>query len=148
VIERVYGTQSDEAGEMELLAILVHKEASLNAASVLFATEPNNLLQVGFFQYKQGHIVREHRHLPKKRPAYQGPTQEVLIIRKGRLAVDFYQCLPSGYNPYVGRKILYEGDVIILLSGGHGFEAFDDTELIEVKDGPYSTVAEDKAYLR
>jgi hypothetical protein len=28
VIERVYGTQSDEAGEMELLAILVHKEAS------------------------------------------------------------------------------------------------------------------------
>jgi hypothetical protein len=38
--------------------------------------------------------------------------------------------------------------VIILLSGGHGFEAFDDTELIEVKDGPYSTVAEDKAYLR
>jgi hypothetical protein len=146
-IEHIHGTQPDEAGEMELLAILVREDHTLAQQHMHFVTEPSNPLQVGMVRYKQGHIVHDHKHLPKNRPAYHGPTQEVLIIRKGRLAVDLYQSLPSGRNCYVGRKILYEGDVLIILSGGHGFEAFNDTELIEVKNGPYDTPAEDKVFI-
>ncbi len=30
------------------------------------------------------------------------------------------------------------GDVILLASGGHGFEMIEDSEILEVKQGPYT----------
>ena len=30
------------------------------------------------------------------------------------------------------------GDVILLVSGGHGFEMLEESEIIEVKQGPYA----------
>jgi hypothetical protein len=30
-----------------------------------------------------------------------------------------------------------EGDVVVLLGGGHGFRMIEDSVLIEVKQGPY-----------
>jgi len=41
---------------------------------------------------------------------------------------------------FVCDRILERGDVILLVSGGHGFEFLEDTELIEVKEGPYMGV--------
>jgi hypothetical protein len=32
---------------------------------------------------------------------------------------------------------LEAGDVILLVSGGHGFEVIEEVEMIEVKQGPY-----------
>jgi hypothetical protein len=34
--------------------------------------------------------------------------------------------------------VLETGDVILLVSGGHGFEMLEDSEMIEVKQGPYT----------
>ena len=34
-------------------------------------------------------------------------------------------------------SILKTGDVILLADGGHGFEMIEETEMIEVKQGPY-----------
>jgi hypothetical protein len=47
--------------------------------------------------------------------------------------VDFY----NAERRYLESRILHTGDTIILVSGGHGFEILDDTEMIEVKQGPY-----------
>lgn len=33
--------------------------------------------------------------------------------------------------------MLHAGDVILLASGGHGFEIIEAAEIIEVKQGPY-----------
>ena len=30
------------------------------------------------------------------------------------------------------------GDVILLVSGGHGFQVLEEIEMIEIKQGPYS----------
>ena len=35
-------------------------------------------------------------------------------------------------------RILNDGDVILLASGGHGFEALSDVDIVEVKQGPYA----------
>ena len=35
-------------------------------------------------------------------------------------------------------RILNAGDVILLAAGGHGFEMLEDSEIIEVKQGPYA----------
>ncbi|WP_052507303.1 hypothetical protein [Desulfonatronovibrio magnus] len=40
-------------------------------------------------------------------------------------------------------RTLETGDVILLVSGGHDFEMLEETEMIEVKQGPYAGV-EDK----
>ena len=34
-------------------------------------------------------------------------------------------------------RILNKGDVVLLAYGGHGFEMIEDSEIIEVKQGPY-----------
>jgi hypothetical protein len=60
-------------------------------------------------------------------------TQEVLYVRKGRVRVDFYRENES----YVDSREISTGDVILLSTGGHGFEMLEESELIEVKQGPY-----------
>ena len=38
---------------------------------------------------------------------------------------------------YIISEVLEEGDFIILISGGHGFKMLEETEIVEVKQGPY-----------
>jgi hypothetical protein len=40
-------------------------------------------------------------------------------------------------NTFFTSRELKTGDVILLASGGHGFEFLEETEIIEVKQGPY-----------
>ena len=40
-----------------------------------------------------------------------------------------------------------QGDTIILLADGHGFNILEDTKMIEVKQGPYLSQAEDNEML-
>jgi mannose-6-phosphate isomerase-like protein (cupin superfamily) len=61
-------------------------------------------------------------------------AQEVLIIKRGRLRVDFY----DRDKAYLQSRILNAGDIILLAAGGHGFEVLEDLEMIEVKQGPYT----------
>jgi mannose-6-phosphate isomerase-like protein (cupin superfamily) len=61
-------------------------------------------------------------------------TQEVLLIKSGKLRVDFYD---DGQN-YLESRVLEGGDVILLATGGHGFEVIEEVEMIEVKQGPYA----------
>ena len=61
-------------------------------------------------------------------------TQEVLFIKKGKLKVDFY----NEHQNYLESRILEAGDVILLASGGHGFEVLEEIEMIEVKQGPFT----------
>jgi hypothetical protein len=60
-------------------------------------------------------------------------TQEVLLLRRGRLRVDFF----TDSEVYLESVIMEEGDVLLLISGGHGFEALEDIDMVEVKTGPY-----------
>ena len=50
------------------------------------------------------------------------------------MRVDFYD---SQYN-YLESTVLHGGDVVLLASGGHGFTMLEETEIIEVKQGPYA----------
>ena len=69
-------------------------------------------------------------------------TQEVLFIKSGRMRVDFY----DDYEDYLESIILEAGDVILLVSGGHGFTVLDEVEMVEVKQGPYSGEADKKRF--
>ena len=113
----------------ELLAIIIPDGYSNKG--VKFFTNDDYSQQLAFMQHPEGNIIQPHVHNPVKREVQN--TQEVLFIRKGKLRVDFY----NEQQEYLFSRILQSGDVILLVSGGHGFEVLEEIEMIEVKQGPY-----------
>jgi mannose-6-phosphate isomerase-like protein (cupin superfamily) len=94
---------------------------------------PNDLSQqLAYMKHPVGKIIQPHVHNPVKREVHY--TQEVLFIRKGKLRVDLF----DKQRNYLESRILATGDVILLATGGHGFEMLEETEMIEVKQGPYA----------
>jgi len=118
----------------KLYAMIIH-DGFLNQG-VNFVTPDEASLQVGFMSHAAGKRIMAHIHTPTTRNLYF--THEVLIVERGKLRVDFY----DDQKNYLESCILEAGDVILLESGGHGFEVLEDIELIEVKQGPYIAEAD------
>lgn len=87
-----------------------------------------------------GKVIDAHVHNLVHRNVVQ--TQEVLFIKKGKLRVDFY----DDYEDYLESVVLEAGDIILLVSGGHGFTVLEEVEMVEVKQGPYSGEMDKKRF--
>jgi mannose-6-phosphate isomerase-like protein (cupin superfamily) len=118
----------------EVLAIIVR--ASFREEGIHFFTPNDFSQQLGFMSHPAGKIIEPHLHNPVERKVSY--TQEVLLIKSGRLRVDFYDQKKS----YFESRTLGAGDVILLAKGGHGFEALEAVEMFEVKQGPYAGEAD------
>lgn len=114
----------------KLLAIIIKND--YKADGVDFITSNELSQQVAYMHHPVGKQIQPHVHNLVQRSVIM--TQEVLFIKKGKLRVDFY----DDYKDYLESRILAEGDVILLVSGGHGFEVLEELEMIEVKQGPYA----------
>jgi mannose-6-phosphate isomerase-like protein (cupin superfamily) len=114
----------------QLLAVIVR--ASFHRSGIHFFTPGNFSQQLAFMNHPSGKVIDPHLHNPVPREVTF--TQEVLFLRRGKLRVDFY----GDDRSYLKSRILQEGDVILLASGGHGFEVLEEIEMIEVKQGPYA----------
>ena len=113
----------------QLLALIVSNK--FNQPGIHFFT-PNELSQqLAYMRHPAGKVIQPHVHNPVPREVEY--TQEVLFIKKGKLRVDFY----NNQQQYLESRILETGDVILLVTGGHGFEALEEIEMVEVKQGPY-----------
>jgi len=120
----------------ERLAYIVRKSIKVDGKK--FFGSPDDFLQIGYMNLKKGEILKPHIHKPQKKLITQ--NQEVLYIVSGKMKVSFYDKIPKKIN----EASLSDGDLIVLLSGGHGFEFLEDTELIEIKQGPYTGKSNDK----
>lgn len=116
--------------EGRVLAILLR--ARYRSESIEFFTPSEFSQQLGYMNRPRGHVIPPHVHNPVDRKVQY--TKEVLLIRSGRVRVDFY----DDNQAYLESRILEGGDVILLAFGGHGFEMLEPTEMIEVKQGPYA----------
>lgn len=96
-----------------------------------FITPPDYKQQIGFIVYKHGESIVPHKHIPLNRSLVG--TSEVLLLKSGKVEVDLY----SKDKLLVATRVLNEGDVILLVNGGHGFRIMEDTVMVEVKQGPY-----------
>jgi hypothetical protein len=104
----------------------------------IFFSSPDFSQQLGYIVYKKDGVIKTHSHKEVHREITL--TQEVLFIKKGRLAVNLF----TPDKKYITSRELNAGDIIFLCSGGHGFAMLEDTEMIEVKQGPYSGKESDK----
>ena len=114
----------------QLIALIIR--STYHKPGISFFT-PNELSQqIAFMKYEKGHEINAHVHNEVPRTVVH--TKETLFIRNGSLRVDLY----SDDRTYLESRMLYAGDVILLVSGGHGFKVMEDLEMIEVKQGPYA----------
>lgn len=100
-------------------------------SGVEFLTPESFGQQLAVMKRPKGELIQPHIHLPVNREL--NGTQEVIIMKSGRMRVDFYE----NNQDYLGSTVLESGDIALMNSGGHGFELLEDSEFIEVKQGPF-----------
>lgn len=113
-----------------IFAIYIPKD--FQKAGIEFFTPNEFSQQLAYMQRPQGYIIAPHIHNPVRREVFF--TKEVLVIKRGKVRVDFYD---DGKN-YLESMIVVTGDIILLAFGGHGFEMLEESEILEVKQGPYA----------
>jgi len=118
----------------QILAIILRHR--FQEQGIHFFTPGELSQQLAFMRHPVGKVIPPHVHNPVAREVHY--TQEVLFLKKGRLRVDFY----DNAQQYLESRILEAGDVILLATGGHGFEVMEEIEMIEVKQGPYAGEAD------
>jgi len=104
-----------------------------------FYSEDNDFIQVGTWSYDGNKKLPAHIH--NVVPRNIGRTQEVICVMQGEVKASIY----SEKKKLVEEIVLGEGDVLVLLNGGHGYEILsDDTFVLEVKNGPYIGAERDR----
>jgi mannose-6-phosphate isomerase-like protein (cupin superfamily) len=113
-----------------LLGIIVRN--NFYKEGVYFFTQDNLSLQLAYMNHSAGELIQPHIHNHIKREIYY--TKEVLIIKKGKIRIDFY----DDAKHYLESRVLEAGDIVFLSEGGHGIVMLEDTQFFEVKQGPYA----------
>jgi hypothetical protein len=108
-----------------------------------FFSQDEEYIQVGTWGYGAGKQLLAHTHNPVPRQIEW--TKEVLYVRKGSISASIYDTSESK----VATLTAGEGDILILLRGGHGYTILEDgTEVLEVKNGPYPGAEADRRRLQ
>lgn len=112
-----------------MLGIIIR--SNFSCKGIQFFTDDLSSQQLGYMNRPKDYVIPPHRHNLVKRDVHL--TQEVLFLKSGKIRVDFF----DNAQTYIKSIILLKGDVILLSDGGHGFKMLEQSEIIEVKQGPY-----------
>jgi len=118
----------------KLLAFYIEFDSSSEEKN--FITDHSLEFQVATFNLTKNTEILRHYH-PEQKREIKG-TSEVLIVQDGSLTIDIY----SEDKQLVKSLKLKKGDMVNMVSGGHGIKINDDCKFIEVKQGPYSDTAD------
>ncbi len=113
-----------------ILAIIIR--STYSEPGITFCTPDDFSQQLAYMKHPKGKVIQPHVHNVVKREVLY--TKEVLVVKSGKVRADFY----TEERSYVSSTVLVTGDVILLASGGHGFTILEDTEMFEIKQGPYA----------
>lgn len=101
-------------------------------AGAHFYSETQDYLQVGTWDYSEGKRLGPHIHNEVCRVIDR--TAEVIFVYRGSIKAGIF----DSHKQLVKELVLKEGDTLILLQGGHGYEILEeDTRVLEIKNGPY-----------
>lgn len=123
----------------KLLAMIIRNDYMCEGVDFITPSEYSQ--QVAYMHHPKGKAIDAHVHNLVHRNVVM--TQEVLLLKKGVLRVDFY----DEYEDYLESKDLHAGDIILLVSGGYGFQALEEVEMVEVKQGPYAGENDKKRFV-
>ena len=115
----------------QLLAMILR--ADFKAEGIRFFTPDTFSQQLGYMNRPKGYVSPPHDHNAVPRTIEW--TQEVLIVRSGKVRLDLYEPVN---REYIESHVLMPGDIVLLAHGGHGFVMLEQSEIVEVKQGPYA----------
>jgi hypothetical protein len=118
-----------------ILAIILR--SGFSAEDIQFFTPDTFSQQLGYMRHPAGYAIAPHDHNPVPRAIEW--TQEVLLVKSGKIRLDIYA--PKDRS-YIQSHILEAGDIALLAHGGHGLVMLEPSELVEVKQGPYTGAAD------
>jgi hypothetical protein len=121
-----------------ILSVVIRSFAAPEKTS--FITPDSFTQQAGFIVYPAGGEIVNHTH--KMIARQLTGTPETLFIRKGKLKVRFY----NSVRELKGETVVEAGDILMLVSGGHGFSIIEDAILFEIKQGPYTGLVEKERF--
>lgn len=118
----------------QVIAIIIRGKYSPEETT--FITPDDYLQQVGFVVYEADGVIPPHTHKPLERQIVG--TAETLVLVEGKVEVELFD------DELLLReeRVLEKGDILILVSGGHGFRMLEDSVFLEVKQGPYTGLVE------
>ena len=134
--------------DLDIVERIIHNDIALCylirndhlPSETTFFTPPEFKQQVGYVVYPKGCEISRHVHRSIERKLIG--TSEVLIVKKGHCLIDIY----NDERELVATRDLYEGDIMLMVGGGHGFRMVEDTVLLEIKQGPYLGVDEKERF--
>lgn len=115
----------------QLLAMILR--ADFKDEGIRFFTPDTFSQQLGYMNRPKDYVIPPHDHNAVPRTIEW--TQEVLIIRSGKVRLDLYE---PATRVYIESHVLLPGDIVLLAHGGHGFVMLEQSEIVEVKQGPYA----------
>tara|TARA_B100000886_G_scaffold334419_1_gene289918 strand:+ start:1852 stop:2274 length:423 start_codon:yes stop_codon:yes gene_type:complete len=116
----------------KILARYIPAAEAWGSNDLSFFSQDEEYIQAGSWNYNKGKKLLAHTHNEVKRSVLF--TQEVIFIKSGSLQAFIY----DDDSNLVEEFTAYEDDILIMLSGGHGYEVLeDDTKVLEIKNGPY-----------
>jgi len=126
-----------KTGEQPLAIII---RACYAPTQTTFITPDDYKQQAGFVVYPAGGHIAPHVHKPIERHLIG--TAETLVVRQGKMQARFY----DDDRRLIAERTLSQGDVLLLISGGHGFDMLEDIILLEIKQGPYTGLVEKERF--
>jgi len=117
-----------------LFSIII--KASFRKDGIEFFTPDDFSQQLAYMKRPKNYSISPHVHNEVTREVTL--TNEVLLMKSGKIQIDFY----DDNRSYLESRILDAGDVILLAYGGHGLTMLEESEIIEVKQGPYAGEAD------
>lgn len=122
----------------ELLAIILRKDFNREGCS--FLTPADQPLQLGIHIRERRTEIKPHVHRSFSN-LENLPSHEVFFVLEGRVQVDIFKGRTK-----VCYRVLERGDVALLMSG-HSVKFLEKSKMIELKQGPYRGVENEKEFL-
>lgn len=112
----------------------VHYKAGFQIKpGINFHSDKGLSLQIGYMKREKKYQIPPHYHKPKVRKIRS--TQEVLFIRRGLVECKIFSTRKDKNE--IEIIILNEGDFLHLITNAHEFKMLEESEIIEIKQGPY-----------
>lgn len=118
----------------ELCLIVKKNDRPKYVNALSFFSNKEHPLQVGMWcHYNKEKQLRTHRHDSGGERIVKG-FNELFYVESGRVTAYIYDNMDRPWT----KVELEQGDILVQLSGGHGFDVLEDgTSVLEVKTGPY-----------
>ena len=96
-----------------------------------FFSHEKSSFQFGLLAHKAGFVEEAHYHKSVQRSI--GDVQQMFVVQRGKIAVDFYTVAGEKFR----EVTLQTGDAINLIGGAHAIRVLEDMQCISVKQGPF-----------